>query len=162
MSKVITFSRAFPSYHPKAGQPTFFVEKIWKSFGMPINSDLGLKGLKYENTHLPPKHHTIRGGNRFKAGKYFSPRVWSDKPYRSKQIIIAPDIEVKKVWDFEISGADFRVEENFYGGESENSFWILEQIASNDGLSRIDLLDWFQYPKPFSGQIICWNESINY
>jgi hypothetical protein len=32
MSKVITFSRVFPSYHPKKGQPTYFVEKLYKSF----------------------------------------------------------------------------------------------------------------------------------
>ena len=29
-------------------------------------------------------------------------RVWSGQPYQSKQIIIAPPIQVKKVWDFEI------------------------------------------------------------
>lgn len=31
MAKVITFSRQFPSYHPKAGQPTYFVEKVLRS-----------------------------------------------------------------------------------------------------------------------------------
>lgn len=31
MAKVITFSRTFPSYHPKAGQPTYFVEKFYNS-----------------------------------------------------------------------------------------------------------------------------------
>lgn len=30
MSRVITFSRFFPKTHPKAGNPTFFVEKFWK------------------------------------------------------------------------------------------------------------------------------------
>lgn len=29
MSKVITFSRVFPAYHPKKGQPTYFIEKIY-------------------------------------------------------------------------------------------------------------------------------------
>jgi hypothetical protein len=32
MSRVLTFSRVFPAYHPKAGQPTGFVEKIWKGY----------------------------------------------------------------------------------------------------------------------------------
>lgn len=32
MSRVITFSRTYPSYHPKAGQPTYFVEKVMNSF----------------------------------------------------------------------------------------------------------------------------------
>ncbi|MGL4598529.1 MAG: hypothetical protein ACRCYO_13510 [Bacteroidia bacterium] len=29
MAKVITFSRVFPAHHPKKGQPTHFVEKVW-------------------------------------------------------------------------------------------------------------------------------------
>jgi hypothetical protein len=29
MAKVITFSRFFPAYHPRKGEPTYFVEKIW-------------------------------------------------------------------------------------------------------------------------------------
>lgn len=31
MSRVITFSRTFPVYHPKAWQPTYFVEKLLKA-----------------------------------------------------------------------------------------------------------------------------------
>ena len=31
MTKVLTFSRTFPAFHPKAGQPTYFVEKILNS-----------------------------------------------------------------------------------------------------------------------------------
>lgn len=34
MARVITFSRKFPSYHPKAGQPTHFVEQILNSFDL--------------------------------------------------------------------------------------------------------------------------------
>ena len=33
MAKVITVSQKFPDSHPKAGQPTHFVEKIWSSLG---------------------------------------------------------------------------------------------------------------------------------
>ena len=40
MAKVITVSRTFPDYHPKAGQPTYFVEQILNALGMnkPFNS----------------------------------------------------------------------------------------------------------------------------
>jgi hypothetical protein len=31
MSRVITFSRVFPSYHPRKGEATFFVESVLKS-----------------------------------------------------------------------------------------------------------------------------------
>lgn len=45
------------------------------------------------------KEHTIRKGKRWKVGDKFSPRIWSGKPYKSKQIILAPDTEIKQVFD---------------------------------------------------------------
>lgn len=168
MAKVITFSMAFPSYHPKAGQPTFFVEKFLNSiynehwfdtefpeliFGSPISDD--------------KKHHTIRAGNRWKVGDKFSPRVWGTDinpksgrsgPYHSKQIIIAPDIEIKKVWDFEIK-TDGRIYTSFINGDNVSQD-KMEVVAMNDGLSLSELYNWFN--KSFEGQIICWNENINY
>lgn len=174
MAKVITFSRTFPAYHPKKGQPTFFVEKFWGSIDNFLSfSEIAKfpeqeydklnKQIKLDYNYLKePKHHTIRAGNRFKVGDYFSPRVWSGKPYNSKQIIIAPDIEVKKVWDFEISGGEFKINDKVYGSEDESCFELLERIAYHDGLNRHDLLEWLKYPNPFKGQIICWNENINY
>lgn len=175
MSKVITFSRVFPSYHPKAGQPTYFVEKIHNGLNLaPIsfneiiafNTDkereLLLNFWKDIVTFGGCKYHTIRAGNRWKVGDKFSPRVWSGKPYQTKQIIIAPDIEIKKIWDFEISGGEYCINGRVYGGEVESHHELLYKIAENDGLSKPDLLDWLKYPKQFSGQIICFNENINY
>lgn len=170
MSRVITFSRVFPKYHPKAGQPTFFVEKILACI-MPKqqNGLIDLNDLS-ENVKViindfqllcsptEIKSHTIRSGNRFKVGDKFSPRVWSGKPYASKQIIIAPDIEVKKVWDVTINHAAtwFAI---FIEGK-EFTEWTL--LARNDGLTAVDMLDWFKKDNIFTGQIICWNETINY
>lgn len=185
MSKVITFSRVFPSYHPRKGEPTYFVEKIWEAIGMPSfgvgnpwgegwhDTPLTDEYLRYirgnDDIDNKPKHHTIRAGHRWKIGDKFSPRVWSGKPYASKQITFAPDIEIKKVWNFD-------VDEN--GVCSLNGKYILEyedgsmndmekQIASNDGLTDIDFFHWLIYPiyksgEAFTGQIICWNENINY
>lgn len=175
MSKVITFSRYFPSYHPRKGEETFFREKIWCgladiqrdwSFKIP-NEITDWDWYKYYNGI--PKWHTIRAGNRWKVGDKFSPRVWSDKPYRSKQIIIAPDIEIKKLFYFEYLPAlwidESRIKIN---GTSINSKTYLE-LVNNDGLNPIDFIEWFgggnvadSKRKPFSGQIICWNEKINY
>lgn len=42
----------------------------------------------------------------------------------------------------------------------ENYNTLLQLLSFNDGLSRKDFKDWFA--KPFAGQIICWNEKINY
>lgn len=162
MSRVITFSRTFPSYHPRKGEPTYFVEKIIKSFqslgydriDMPdsLDFDLGMYHI------CDPKHHTIRAGHRWKVGDWFSPRVWSGKPYNSKQIIIAPDIQIKEVWNFEIK--DGWAYLNDGKGVSQSLF---ADIANNDGLTPFGLKAWLKYPKSTGEmQIICWNENINY
>ncbi len=191
MSKVITFSRTFPSYHPKKGQPTHFVEKVWKSLGvefidkdsiypslsidLPYDKDTYYKlryiiyfgARKYKTPLIFPKHHTIRAGHRWKVGDIFSPRIWSDKPYHSKQIIIAPDIEIKKIWYFEISEDRIFIESDYdiFCKEYTDN---IATIAQNDGLQKLDFIDWFTLSpkfkknKSFSGQIICWNDDINY
>jgi hypothetical protein len=171
MSRVITFSRTFPSYHPKAGQPTYFVEKVVKSLHWdakyppvplqaPFDSDIYI--------NVAPKHHTIRAGHRFKVGDKFSPRVWSGKPYGSKMIQFAPDIEVKKVWcfEFDVNGVSLIAlpgEQLKYLDDG-----VEETIAKNDGLEYNDFLEWVIMPYYRKGkelgplQIICWNETINY
>jgi len=183
MSKVLTFSRVFPSYHPRKGEPTYFVEKIWNSLWLNGKRDIDYKmvcdlnpdkdiwdyWMKIERLEQNPKHHTIRAGHRWKVGDKFSPRVWSGKPYQSKQIIIAPDIEVKKVWDFKINVDDDYVlmtiddwplfEENM---TFQSHFDALEELAKNDGLTSDDFKSWFKYPSNFDGQIICWNDKIEY
>lgn len=159
MSKVLTFSRTFPAHHPKAGQPTFFVEKILQSLSKDriFHTPDDLKTNPQATMKVfQPKHHTIRAGNRFKIGDKFSPRVWSGKPYCSPQIIIAPDITVEKVWKFEIRGGTVLIDDVEINADKIN------RIALNDGLDIDDFWKWFKYPQPFTGQIICWNLSINY
>lgn len=169
MSKVIIFSRQFPAYHPKAGQPTYFVEKFLQSFVYaPDNPHVLAELLGYESADIfldklyrfNPKHHTIRAGYRFKAGDYFSPRVWSGKPYRSKQIVIAPDTKILKVWNIAIEW-DFLLE-SYHWNVFEVGKTDIATIAKNDGLSEEDFESWFPEKEEFDGQIICWNENINY
>ena len=171
---VITFSTKFPAYHPKAGQPTYFVEKILS--GLLKMESKGLADAIYESRKWlscndvdsflevvesqTPKFHTIRAGHRFKVGDMFSPRIWSGRPYNSKQIILAPDLKVEKVWNFEIYKEGIILtnkEGELYGSPS-----LWGDLAKNDGLELKDFLDWFQYPKPFKGQIICWSKNVNY
>lgn len=172
MAKVITFSRTFPAYHPKKGQPTYFVEKFIRSAHPKLNvfnrSDLSFIDSQVLNRETGKtedfKHHTIRSGNRWKPGDYFSPRIWSDKPYNSPMITIAPDTIIVKTWDFEITNRGCiyldgkRIWKDFENKQADSLF----PIAANDGLTVVELLQWFKHPKPFKGQIICWNESINY
>lgn len=182
--RVLTCSRHFPKGHPKAGQRTYFVEKIYKSIwdahkgstnplhpyweqydqAFPVTGDFN------ENIHQhQPKHHTIRAGSRWKVGDMISLRVWSDKPYRSKQIEFA-QVEVKKVWPISIHivGNELLWQ---LPGIGSGAFDILSDglkiIARNDGLKVQDFIDWFSiHPKKksqlFTGQIICWSDNVEY
>lgn len=164
MSRVIIFSRHFPSYHSRAGEPTYFVEKFWKSLGGvstqytdPFIGEDYKKSIVWGYQLVEGcKYHTIRSSNRWKVGDKFSPRVWSGKAYKSKMITIAPDIEIKKVWDFEIRGGVFFINNEFMG------YNYTIDLAENDGLDLQDMLDWFRYPNEFTGQIITWNDKIDY
>lgn len=150
MSKVIIFSTKFPSYHPKAGKPTFFEEKIFAS----------IYGVK---TAYAPKHHTIRAGKRFKSGEIFSPIIWAGRPYHSPQLIITPrDIFIKSVFDFCIDplSGDYLMDGHKLG------YNTLQEISRNDGFDNLgDFELWFNVKRNspgFTGQIICWSELINY
>ncbi len=183
MSRVITFSRTYPAYHPKEGQLTYFAEKFLLSIAI---EEVARHMMSFVPTigdcfiNVIPKHHTIREGNRWKVGDSFSPRVWGDDinpkskrsgPYQSKQIVIGPITEIKKIWDIEIK-PDYEVDEVDI---IINKKWFCqvgsiqsEEISRNDGLDIEDLKNWFllspEYKKVknFKGQIICWNENINY
>lgn len=162
--KVLTFSRFFPKGHPKHGQPTWFVEKIMAGLadtvpGWVMKKDFVLYDwYRYYNcTTL--KHHTIRVGDRWKSGDMASLRVWSDKPYRSKQVEFA-QVEIKKVWNIEVCEFCF-INNNIM------EHIQVKELAKNDGLLYTDFVNWFNiHPKKqgpvFKGQIICWSDKVNY
>lgn len=166
MSKVITFSRVFPKGNKREGQPTFFVEKIYKSLFLmktvPPELASSFNFAIMNDDKYFPKHHTIRGGNRWKVGDKFSPRVWSGKPYNSKQIILADDIEIKKVLNIEIINQKVIINGVFFG-EYARGFYDdnVATLANNDGLSLVDFENWFGN-KFFQGQIICWSDAVSY
>lgn len=186
MAKVITFSRAFQKGHPKAGKPTYFVEQILNDLNIDYSSIAYYEWLLENNKNVgrdqikkffcslnkiivDNKKHTIRNGNRFKAGDFFSPRVWGNDinpnngrsgPYHSKQIIIAPDTEVKKTFEVEIIEIIEGLWDVKIKGESITRYEE-HTLAKNDGLSYEELQAWFK-KLPFSGQVICWNQEVNY
>lgn len=167
MSKVITFSKVFPKYHPKAGHPTYFVEKIYKSLfimkPVPIELENDFNFNVMNDDNHGAKHHTIRKGDRWKVGDKFSPRVWSGKPYNSKQIILCEDIEIKQVYPIRIWREDLLNWRVYINGENVPAP-VISELAKNDGLRHRDLLDWFNVPyeQNFVGQIICWSDDISY
>lgn len=172
--KYIMCSRVFPKGHPKAGQPTFFPEKIFACLPRITPGPDVIPGFDYEQYEncKYPKGHTIRGGFRFKAGDKVSLRVWSGLPYRSKQIDFAR-VTVCKTWKIEIAarqskhGIDYvaHIDDHPLVGRQG------EQLAHNDGLTNYEFVTWFVPPKTkfdpdrtviFSGQIICWDDRIEY
>jgi hypothetical protein len=106
------------------------------------------------------KHHTIRAGHRWKEGDWFSPRVWSGKSYASKQIQFAPDIQIKKIWNFDVDPW-----ESYVINSKPLCYSEFKAVALNDGFTAGDDLElWLNVKRgeAFNGQIICWNENIEY
>jgi hypothetical protein len=168
MPRPIMFSIAFPPYHPRAGQPTYFVEKIHKFIldsGQNIHIPIVPEYITDDSEQVEsqalifPKSHTIRRGHRWSQNEYFSPRFWSGPPYRSRQILIAQDLQIMKIWNILIL-PNFEVfldgrQYGFYGSPE------IETLAYHDGLSMEDFQNWFN-DLPFDGQIICWNHALEY
>jgi len=163
---VITFSTHFQKGHPREGERTSFLEKIWSGL-LTIDNDLysdylhpdgrpdSIKHADYYRS-FSPKYHTVRAGQRFKVGDSFDPRIWTGKPYASKQFQFAPRLTVKKIWNFSI--CPFTGDYLLF--EEPLKLHQVKEIALNDGLEVDDFECWF--PKSFSGQIICWNEKLQY
>lgn len=184
----LSFSRVFPATHPKAGQPTYFVEQILNELGVDFRTQEYRKVLLVLNAekiadpkcnlesddinhfwgHLNRgitgnKLHTIRKprkANDFHAGDFASPFVWSGKPYQSPQIIFVPPAEVRKVLKLRKETTS-NGKQVFYLNGYHISPSELINLAANDGLSESDFLDWFAtYPDGMMN-IICWGE-VNY
>lgn len=179
MAKVITVSQKFPAYHPKAGQRTYFIEQIWGSLfnqGIDLKKHIACPETFMSNNWFDksPKHHTVRLGRRWKTGDMASIRVWGTDinpktnrsgPYHSKQIIIAPDVEVI-VNNIVISCEPLNFQ-SMKITNIANEFTLIssKELANNDGLELDDFENWFN-PKgkkmEIEAQIICWNKNIKY
>lgn len=207
MAKVITFSRVFPAYHPKKGEPTYFVEAILTQLGIDYKIGNYFARLVENNpeispsflTHffdslkrdVSPKSHTIRAHkNPLKVGEYINPVCWAGKPYNKTkegywQIKFAPDIEIKKTFEFKTTTEQDSKESDwsFISLNKKHHYTIysdeyldqkIKDIAKNDGFTNTkDFFDWFDLnrtkkqiledePKVFEGNIICWNNLIVY
>lgn len=189
---VLTFSQKFPAYHPKKGQPTYFVEQTLNCLGCDYTDqryfdellilnkkNIDDKKLSFEdietffislqqNTGI--KSHTIRNNYRIKQGELISPRCWFGKPYHSPQIIFYDTIPALKTWN--VYG-HITFSHEYISIETEKKLYIatgvsIQKIATNDGLKKDDFINWFKFSQDdrkvhaFLGQIICWNSEIKY
>lgn len=114
------------------------------------------------------KGHTCRAGHHWQVGDKFNPKFWSLQPYRSPQMYMGPAIEVVAVWDFfvEATGVAYLNGEHIVTYDCNGNIDI-DDVAHNDGLSSTDFIDWIIEPcinkgKEFDGQIICWDDTIEY
>ena len=180
MIKAVNFSRVFPAYHPKKGKETHFVEAILTQLGIDYTSNDYFIWLCNNNKKISepflndffnslsqdiyPKSHTIRSHVKpLNVGDFVNPTCWAGSPYRKTpegywKIKFAPDIEVKKTWDIQILNAPTFFETKIDGKEFNN--WSL--LSKNDGLTAVEMLDWFKINNIVNGRIICWNENIKY
>jgi hypothetical protein len=160
-TRVMMLSRHFMKGHPRAGELTWFIPKIWAALvqmnGRPEN--IPDNTFNFYQSHIP-KWHTIRPGNRFKAGDFIDFRYWSGMPYRSPQLKAFPfTIPVERVFNIEIDKSGVIMIDGVIDCTGNN---LAEELAKNDGLSHEDFLAWFSKTLPFNGQIICWSKDIKY
>ena len=155
---VLTVSRTFPETHKRAGEETYFSERILagqKIFG--ACDDCTHKDCGHCEYWLNPKLHTIRANyvlwaNRIKEiqeGKaILSIRYWSGNPYNSKQVEICQldkdsgvgiqELCLKPKSILEDSVELFYIDNNFYNPLN------LGFLSRNDGLSYEDFKEWFK------------------
>ena len=154
---IITLSKYFPVKHSKAGIPTGFKVKFSLGQGCPdCDKPQDLSGVNISdcngcvNACSLPKLHTIRANyplwekriKEVQEGKAFlSVRMWSGKPYWSKQIEIA-----RLTADNGVGIQMLRfLGDDFNGGYIRNGVYPSDKIlAKNDGLSLEDWEEWFR------------------
>lgn len=155
----IKFSTVYPSYHPRKGEPTHFVEKIWTALDFKFET-IAVESFPviceaHRNFYLKdwaPKRTTIRSGHRWKKGDLFIPKIWTGKPYRSKPIAICDPLEILDVDTFSI-----RADGEYRLNDMPLLLSELKVIARDDGFDEVDDFElWFNWKKGqnFEGQRI--------
>ena len=138
---VLTVSLTFPKTHKKAGEQTFFKEKL-------IN---GLAQLQGEDCKI----HTIRANYELWSKRIkeiqedkaiLSIRYWSGKPYNSKQVEICRLDKDSGIGLQKLGFYYDRIEEPFIDTPEQHIGYVgkTELITQNDGLSLDDFKEWFR------------------
>lgn len=159
---VIIVSPTFPSYHPRKGQQTYFIEKIKNALEDLMDlRHIGFQALDGSGSIQQRKIHTIRKNyplwekrmaNVLKYEAVISLRCW-ELPggcytKGNKQIEIArlsadDNIGIQKI-EFSKNGLYGMIKID--GGFPENTLggYSITELSSNDGLSLLDFKDWFK------------------
>ena len=138
---VLTVSRTFPKTHKRAGEETFFKERIL--------SALSKDPLMWNKIHTIRANYVL-WANRIKEiqeGKaILSIRYWSGKPYNSKQVEIC---QLDKNSGIGVQKLGFyydRIDEPFIDTPEQHIGYVgkTKLFAKNDGLSLEDFKDWIR------------------
>lgn len=144
---VIILSTRFPAWHNRAGDQTFFAETVGNAL---TNAEATLTVDEDEDTHIQifdRKLHTIRANYTLwekriaeveRGEACLSLRIWSGTPYRSKQVEIARLTKADGVGIQRLEMTN-----DFVEGIINGKRISYPLIASNDGLSAADWIDWF-------------------
>lgn len=146
----------FPKTHPRAGQPTYFVDNITRGLlGESETVDIEHDFFDFfefsEDAPSIPKIHTVRSNYAHwqkrieevqNGTAVLSLRVWSGRPYMSQQVRVkdftaSDGIGVQLIQ--RVSNNDFLV--NMIGNRVRIG---VSELATFDGLSVEDLFDWFK------------------
>ena len=136
---VLTLSQNFPVTHSKAGQPTFFKDKMHAAI---THNDEYWNKLHTIRANYPLWKKRFEQINRGEA--CLSIRQWTGKPYASKQVEIArltkeDGIGIQMLTFYNNDIDQFNLPEI-----NNDHTWHLEDIAENDGLDIFSWLDWFK------------------
>lgn len=121
---VLMLSKFFPMSHYKAGKETSFKEMVLKGkkiHTIRANYPLWAKRIKQ-----------VQAGNAI-----ISLRQWEGPPYRSKQIVITDLTKESGIGIEKISLPSI--------GNLSVVLKVYPELDSNDGLSRLDWMNWFEH-----------------
>lgn len=135
---VLTVSHTFPKTHKRAGEETFFKERIL--------SALSKDPLMWNKIHTIRANYELwaKRVKEIQEGKaILSIRYWSGKPYNSKQVEIC-QLDKNSGIGVQILFFDECKINKPLIADSSKTFILPSLIAKNDGLSLEDFKDWFR------------------
>jgi hypothetical protein len=153
---VITVSRTFPKTHARAGENTYFVQKIRNALHDYKESSVDCYDENGNETCVlirERKIHTIRGNYELwekrmaevqKGNAVISLRYWSGKPYNSKQVEICQLDKGSGCGVQELSFLNSNFSDPIVLQSKHNPHLTRDMLAINDGLSLDDFKEWFK------------------
>jgi hypothetical protein len=138
MTAVLLLSKTFPPKHPKAGEPTYFAEKVSSFID---NADRKIHTLRRNYDFWEKRIGTLKS-----KGGVLSLRQWSGRPYHSPQekIIDIPS-EIVGVQKLTLAFHYGIPECAYYISPNNKRIYIpLYLVANNDGLSDGEFQEWFR------------------